>query len=149
MLPPLAGRDGEGVIKIALIKMHSASPSDIDRARRLRANMTDAELALWLRLRGEQIDGYRFRRQVPIGPYIVDFVCRKASLVIEVDGGQHASGGERDSERTAWLESRGYRVVRFWNTDILQEPDGVLAIIRGTLNAPSPDGAVAANGTGQ
>jgi very-short-patch-repair endonuclease len=111
--------------------------------------MTDAELRLWLRLRGEQVDGYRFRRQVPIGPYVVDFVCRKASLVIEVDGGQHAGEEARDAERTARLESRGYRVIRFWNADVLQEPDGVLATIRGTMLGPSPEGELAAKETGQ
>ncbi len=71
--------------------------------------MTDAEARLWIRLRGQQMDGHRFRRQVPIGPYVVDFVCLKARLLIEVDGGQHAEAVEGDQLRTAWLESRGFR----------------------------------------
>jgi len=104
--------------------MHSASRSDIQRARGLRTEMTDAEVRLWIRLRGEQIDGYRFRRQVPMGPYVVDFACLKARLVIEVDGGQHAEALERDDRRTAWLEARGFRVLRFWNTDVLQRTEG-------------------------
>jgi very-short-patch-repair endonuclease len=113
--------------------MHSASRSDVLRARRLRAQMTDAELRLWFRLRGNQIAGYRFRRQVPMGPHIVDLVCLKARLVIEVDGGQHAENVARDDQRTAWLESRGFRVLRFWNTDVLQRTEGVLESIHAAL----------------
>ena len=118
--------------------MHSAPGSGKERARRLRANMTDAELRLWHRLRGKQIEGHRFRRQVPIGPYIVDFVCIRAMLVIEVDGGQHAVEAHLDAERTAWLESRGYRVIRFWNNEVLQEMDGVLETIYRALIPPTP-----------
>ena len=117
--------------------MQSAPGSGIERARSLRANMTDAELRLWHRLRGKQIGGHRFRRQVPIGPYIVDFACVKARLVIEVDGGQHAAGAYLDAERTAWLQSRGYKVMRFWNTQVLQEMDGVLEAIYGALITPT------------
>ncbi len=95
--------------------------------------MTDAELSLWMRLRAEQIRGYRFRRQVPIGPYVADFACLKAHLVIEVDGGQHAQGQERDDRRTAWLESRGFRVLRFWDNDVLQHTTGVLETIHAAL----------------
>ncbi len=113
--------------------MHSASRSDIQRARRLRTEMTDAEVRLWIQLRRRQIDGYRFRRQVPIGPYVVDFACLNARLVIEVDGGQHTEAVERDDRRTVWLESRGFRVLRFWNTDVLQRTEGVLESIRATL----------------
>lgn len=86
-----------------------------------------------MRLRGEQIEGYRFRRQVPIGPYVVDFACLKAHLVIEVDGGQHAQAVERDDQRTAWLASRGFRVLRFWDNDVLLRTDGVLEAIRAAL----------------
>jgi len=98
--------------------------------------MTDAEVCLWWRLRRWQIDGYRVRRQVPIGPYILDFVCLKARLVIEVDGGQHAAAVEADSLRTAWLEAKGFRVLRFWNNDVLHETTGVLEKIRAALPAP-------------
>ena len=95
--------------------------------------MTDAELRLWTRLRVEQIDGYRFRRQVPIGPYVVDFACLKARLVIEVDGGQHVQAKEQDDKRTAWLASQGFRVLRFWDNDVLTQTDGVLEAIRVAL----------------
>jgi len=101
--------------------------------------MTEVELRLWIRLRGEQIGGHRFRRQVPIGPYVVDFACLKARLVVELDGGQHATAGERDERRTAWLESRGFAVLRFWNTDVLESLDGVLEKISAALTqTPSP-----------
>jgi very-short-patch-repair endonuclease len=110
--------------------------SDPDRIRRLRTQMTDAEVCLWWRLRRWQMDGYRFRRQVPKGPYILDFVCLKARLVIEVDGGQHATAVEVDNQRTIWLESQGFRVLRFWNNDVLRETNGVLETIRAALPTP-------------
>jgi very-short-patch-repair endonuclease len=100
--------------------------------------MIDAEVNLWMRLRGKQIGGHCFRRQVPMGAYIVDFVCVKAQLVIEVDGGHHLSAAEYDEQRTAWLNSRGYRVLRFWDNDVLQRQNDVLDSIRVALrNAPS------------
>ena len=99
--------------------------------------MTDAELRLWLRLRCEQIERFRFRRQIPIGPYIVDFVCFKAKLVVEVDGGQHATVTAEDARRTRWLESQGFRVLRFWNSEVLAELDSVLEEIGKTLADPS------------
>jgi len=102
-----------------------------NRARDLRANMTDAERKLWSRLRREQIDGHRFRRQMPIGPYIVDFVCLASRLIIEVDGGQHSA--ERDARRTAWLESQDFHVLRFWNNDVLGNLDGVIQTIEDAL----------------
>jgi very-short-patch-repair endonuclease len=115
--------------------MYSASRSDIERARGLRSTMTDAEERLWMRLRGDQISGHRFRRQVPIGPYVLDFACRKARLAIEVDGGQHATASLEHDRRTAWLTSRGYRVLRFWNNQVLTEMDAVLESIRTALGA--------------
>jgi len=108
---------------------------DPDRVRQLRTQMTDAEVRLWWRLRRWQMGGQRFRRQVPTGPYILDFVCLKARLVIEVDGGQHATTVEADNQRTAWLESRGFRVLRFWNHDVLHDTNGVLETIRAALPA--------------
>ncbi len=131
-LPPPCREGGEGV-SFQLPLRHSASRCDIRRARRLRTEMTDAELRLWMRLRCEQIDGYCFRRQVPMGPYVVDLVCLKARLVIEIDGGQHAQLVERDDRRTAWLASRGFKVLRFWNNDVLQQTDGVVESIRASL----------------
>jgi len=103
-----------------------------DRARELRRNMTDAERALWRHLRRKQVAGRRFRRQQPIGEYIVDFACLEKKLVVEVDGGQHAEE-ERDAARTRWLEGRGYRVLRFWNTEVLGQMDSVLAAIEESL----------------
>ena len=102
-------------------------------ARRLRSAPTDAEIRLWSRIRREQLDGFRFRRQQPIGPYVVDFFCPAAFLIIEVDGGQHATTEAQDTARTKWLEDRGYRVLRFWNHDVLTNTDGVVVMIRGVL----------------
>jgi len=99
----------------------------------LRNRMTDAEMKLWYHLRLDQLRGARFRRQVPLGPYIVDFVCHKARLVIEVDGGQHASS-HTDQTRTDWLESHGYRVLRFWNNDVLAETEAVVQKIADELD---------------
>src|SRR5258708_34121866 len=105
------------------------------RARALRTPPTDPEIRLWSRLRGKQLEGFRFRRQQPIGPYIVDFLCPAAKLVIEVDGGQHATDEQRDAARSGWLEERGYRVLRFCNNDVLANTDGV---ILAALAAPCP-----------
>ena len=92
--------------------------------------MTDAEWVLWYQLRGNRFGGMKFRRQVPLGPYVVDFLCERARLVIEVDGGQHAERRDRDDVRSEWLNARGYRVLRFWNGDVLENPDGVLEAVR-------------------
>ena len=108
-------------------------------ARRLRSNPTDAEQRLWNFLRRRQVDGFRLRRQAPIGRYIVDFVCFSKKLVIEVDGGQHATDTERDAVRTLWLEGQGFRVLRFWNNDVLANTEGVVeAIHRELLDSPPP-----------
>ena len=98
--------------------------------------MTDAERHLWLQLSRKNLSGYRFRRQVPMGPYFVDFACLKARLVIEIDGSQHAQAVDRDEQRTDWLKSRGFRVLRFWNNDVLQQTEGVLESIRRALLEP-------------
>jgi very-short-patch-repair endonuclease len=95
--------------------------------------MTDAEQRLWKHLRLKQVDGRHFRRQVPIGPYVVDFACLEAKVLIEVDGGQHAEALDYDASRTSWLEAHGYQVLRFWNNDVLSNTDGVLSLIRETL----------------
>ena len=95
---------------------------NIDRARELRRDTTDAETALWRRLRDRGLDGEKFVRQEPIGPYIADFVCRRKKLIIEIDGGQHSDQAERDEARTKHLEALGYRVIRFWNNEVLSEP---------------------------
>jgi very-short-patch-repair endonuclease len=102
-------------------------------ARTLRRNPTDAEQRLWSRLRGRQLDGCRFRRQTPLGPYVVDFACLAARLVIEVDGGQHSWRAEKDAARRSWLEVNGFHVLRFWNNEVLGNLEGVLETIRRTL----------------
>ena len=97
-------------------------------AKMLRNRSTDAERALWRRLRARQILGVKFRRQVPIGAYVVDFISYDARIVIELDGGQHAVSPQyqRDVERDRWLEEQGFLVLRFWNSDVLLNMDGVL-----------------------
>ena len=110
-----------------------------DFARQLRKSMTDAERWLWLELKARRFDGRKFRRQVPIGGYIVDFACFASRLVVELDGGQHAAQVERDESRTAWLNSRGFRVLRFWNYQVFEEPESVLETIwLAVRQAPSP-----------
>ncbi len=105
-------------------------------ARRLRTYPTEAEKRLWTVLRRQQVEGHRFRRQAPIGRYIVDFVCLRRRLVVEVDGGQHASRVQADTARTAWLESQGFRVLRFWNNNVLGNTNGVVEAIRQALREP-------------
>ena len=107
-------------------------------AKVLRGNQTDAERTLWRHLRNRQIGGYKFRRQVPIGNYIVDFVCFETRLIIEVDGGQHAVQLTADEARTDWLQSQGFTVLRFWNNDVLKNTAGVVEQIREHLTAPHP-----------
>ena len=116
-------------------------PKTRKRAKRLRREMTDAERHLWWRLRELDLPGIRFRRQSPIGPYIVDFACLSRKLIIEIDGGQHATaaGEGRDNKRTAWLEAQGFSVLRFWNTDVLTNPDGVLTVICSQLEGRRHD----------
>ena len=98
-------------------------------ARELRKDMTDAEHRLWRRLRGGQLHGIKFRRQYAIGHYIVDFVAVETGLIIELDGGQHATQQTYDQQRTEFLQKQGYRVLRFWNHDVLQRTETVLAEI--------------------
>ena len=95
-------------------------------------------MALWHILRKRQVSGCRFRRQAPIGPYIVDFVCFDNRLIIEVDGGQHAAQGCYDSERTARLEKEGFRVIRFWNNEVLKEMEAVKEAIWAAVGGGSP-----------
>ncbi|MGE0734356.1 MAG: endonuclease domain-containing protein [Alphaproteobacteria bacterium] len=101
----------------------------VDRARTLREQSTDAERRLWSRLRDRQLNGFKFRRQVGLGRYIADFVCFEKKLISELDGGQHAdvARAERDEERSAEFGKHGFRVLRFWNNDVLENAEGVLA----------------------
>ena len=106
-------------------------------AKILRKRLTDTERLLWRHLRAKQIGGLKFRRQDPIGKYIMDFVCHEKRIVIEVDGGQHSIDKDRDNERDGWLKEQGYKVLRFWNNEVLTNIDGVLEVIRGScLNHP-------------
>lgn len=106
------------------------------RSRDLRKNGTDAERKLWSVLRSRQHNGFKFRRQVEIDGYVVDFLCPAKRLIIEVDGGQHTS--VRDARRTAHLGSQGFRIIRFWNHDVLQNVDGVWTVIEQALDATPP-----------
>ena len=100
-----------------------------ERARNLRRNSTDTEIRLWSRLRRNQLNGHHFRRQVLIAPYIADFVCAAKKLIIEVDGGQHTERHAEDAVRTAHLEAQGYRVLRYWNNEVLANTDAVVEAI--------------------
>ena len=104
-------------------------------AKHLRQNMTDAEKLLWYHLRAYRLNGKRFRRQQPLGPYIVDFVHFGSRVIVEADGGQH-NDSLSDKERDAWLRSQGFRVLRFWNHEILRRADVVLSVIYEALEAP-------------
>lgn len=108
-----------------------------DLARALRADMTEAEKKLWRQLRQHQVLGVKFRRQVPVGPYIADFASFAHRLIIEADGGQHCESAH-DAQRDSYLESAGWHVMRFWNTDILTNMPGVLEMIRIYVEAHSP-----------
>jgi very-short-patch-repair endonuclease len=112
--------------------MRGADLVSTRRARHLRRAGTDAEAVLWRQLRARSLQGFKFVRQEPIGPYVVDFACREKRLIIEVDGGQHA-GDPNDRIRDAWLAERQYRVLRFWNNDVLGNTAGVLERIVATL----------------
>ncbi|MDA0815849.1 MAG: DUF559 domain-containing protein [Chloroflexi bacterium] len=106
------------------------------RARQLRRVSTDAERRLWSILRSRQVGGHKFRRQQPIGPFIVDFVCPEQRVIIEADGDGHAWQVQQDRRRDEWLANRGYRVLRFSNLQLLKEADGVVAAILGALDQP-------------
>lgn len=104
-------------------------------AKRMRRTPTDAEARMWWHLRAARFGGLKFRRQQPIGRYIVDFVCFERKLVVEIDGSQHLADGERDHARTAWLESQGYTVLRFWNDDVLRDAACVVEEIARVVDA--------------
>ena len=113
-------------------------------ARRLRQEATDCEQHVWLEVRDRRLGGFKFKRQATIGPFAVDFLCAEGKLVVEIDGGQHNE--ENDAPRTRYIEARGYRVIRFWNSDVIENLEGVLIAIRaqlpdtpGTRYRPSPN----------
>src|SRR5208337_3413715 len=123
-------------------------------ARALRKRLTDAERLLWRHLRNRELGGWKFRRQYPVGSFIVDFICVEKNLVIEVDGGPHAENEEQDIHHSAYLNRMGYRVLRFWNNQVMQETDGVLEAILAILantdqNSPSPQPSPPRGGEGE
>jgi very-short-patch-repair endonuclease len=132
--------------RIWALRDRTVVPPNRLRARQMRAAPTEAERRLWWHLRHRlAVQGTHFRRQVHLGHYIVDFASHNARLIIEVDGGQHDEQSGRDADRTRFLESQGYRVLRFWNNDILRNIDGVLQEIQSALTTtptpnPSPQG---------
>jgi very-short-patch-repair endonuclease len=130
--------------------MRGANVGATRLARRLRRNATIAEQRLWNRLRSRALHGMKFVRQEPVGPYIVDFVCREHRLIIEVDGGQHCDS-ERDAIRDRWLRDHDYKVLRFWNNDVIENTDGVLETIASGLRegSPSPSPRVRGEGRGE
>ncbi len=102
----------------------------LSNAKTLRTHQTDAEQRLWYHLRAHRFMDMKFKRQKPVGNYIVDFVCLEQKLIVEIDGGQHAEQMTYDQCRDAWLRNQGYRVLRFWNNEVLQQLEGVLEKIR-------------------
>ena len=128
---PCKGEVGRAAAGRGSSRHFARTPEMTRRARRLRANLTDAEQTLWRALRRNRIAGLNFRRQHPIGAFTLDFYCPSLRLGIEIDGGQHAQtiGQRKDRQRTAWLASKGIEVVRFWNNDVLSNLNGVLSEI--------------------
>jgi very-short-patch-repair endonuclease len=136
----MTGRRSSGQDRIWALRDRAIVPINKMRARVMRLSPTEAERKLWWHLRHRlPRPGAHFRRQVRLGHYIVDFASHSLRLVIELDGGQHAVQGERDATRSRFLESEGYRVLRFWNNDVLTNIDGVLEIIQSAILAtPTP-----------
>src|SRR5215469_15263477 len=127
---------GDGKDRSMVKKAPSAGAGE--RARTLRRDMTEAEQRLWQMLRSRQTEGYQFRRQAPIGRFIADFVCHAARLIVEIDGGQHNITSEEEASRTRFLEGEGYRVLRFWNNQVLDNPEGVRSVIAENLHRVTP-----------
>ena len=118
------------------------------RARELRTNATPPERMLWRELSARKVLGVRFNRQVPIGPFVCDFVARSAKVIVEVDGGQHGWQSDEDATRTLYLEAQGYRVIRFGNSDVLERLEGVVVEIAKVIAAlPSPGPSLGREGS--
>ena len=114
-------------------------PRPTRQAQELRRNLTSAERLLWTRLSRRKLAGVKFSRQIPIGPFICDFVSRSAKLVVELDGGQHDKDEWRDRQRTDYIEGMGYTLLRFWNNEVLESPEAVIVRIERELrNCPPP-----------
>ena len=136
---------GEGAERRSREAGEGLPQTRISRARSLRSNMTDAERKLWLALRDRRLAEMKFRRQVPIGPYIADFVCYGARVVIEVDGGQHADSAT-DVRRDRWFAVNDFRILRFWNNEVLSNIEGVLSVIVDAVHTAGPHPDRAARG---
>ena len=121
---------------------------NVDRARNLRQKQTDAEQMLWRHLRARRLQGWKFRRQHQLGSYIVDFVCTDAWLIVELDGGQHADQLIYDERRALELQAMGYRVLRFWNNDVLASLESVLEVLLEALASPGPSPQPSLEGEG-
>ena len=135
--PPGRGAGGEGPTPAG---RHLYNAANLAHAKELRKDMTDAERRLWQTLRAQRLAAWKFRRQEPLGPYIADFVCHEARLVIEIDGGQHARSA-RDAARDRWFAEQGYRVLRYWNDEVLTQTDAVLEHVLAALSpTPLPEG---------
>lgn len=132
---PLEGEGGAQSVRAGRVRGYSTRT--LGRAKVLRGELTSAERKLWSILHNRQLNGAKFRRQQPIGPYIGDFVCQERRLIIEADVGQHAESAS-DGQRTAFFQSKGFRVLRFWNNDILTNLDGVFQVIAKALETPRP-----------
>ena len=133
---------GEGRVRGEVVRgeveLLAVCESPRDFARGLRRRQTDAERRIWARLRDRRLLGTKFARQVAIGPYIVDFCCRERKLIVELDGGQHEAHADYDVARTAFLQTLGYRVLRFWDNDVLANTDGVLQRVVEALSSARP-----------
>jgi very-short-patch-repair endonuclease len=132
---PLAGEEGA---RCAAVGRRGGTHNLLPLAKKMRREPTEAEAKLWSMLSGKRLGGLKFKRQEQLGDYIVDFVCFSARLIVEADGGQH-SENEGDAVRDAWLNEQGFRVLRFWNNDILGNPDGVGRMILETGLPPLPN----------
>ena len=131
--------DAEVTYPLSRVRERAGVRADAkEKARELRGQMTEAENLLWLQLKGRRFQGFKFRRQRPLGPYILDFVCLEAGLVIEIDGGQHSDQLAYDRARTALIEAQGLTVIRFWNHEVMNETPAVLEKIWQTLQALTP-----------
>ena len=149
MMDAVPGQDGStpGPSRKREGRRGAFKPRPTARARALRNNATDAEKLLWRHLSRRQLGGYKFSRQMPVGPFVCDFMCREAKLVVEADGGQHEIA--RDAARTRFIEAEGYTVLRFWNHDVLGNVEGVLQTILRVLNEAHPRPLPQAGGEGK
>jgi len=125
----------KGRMRVKTMNKRKIEQKTLSHARRLRREQTPQETILWSRLRDRRLDGMKFRRQYPVGKYVADFVCLEKKLIVELDGWQHGIGEglKHDEERTRFLESEGYEVLRFWNNDVNGNLDGVLLKIEERL----------------